>query len=47
MKESEMTMIAGFIADILKAPDAENLIETTRKKVYELCEAFPIYTKST
>jgi glycine hydroxymethyltransferase len=47
MKAPEMKMIAGFIADILKAPNAESLIEKTRKKVHELCEAFPIYAEST
>ncbi len=47
MKEAEMVLIAGYIADILKDSESAVLIETTRKKVYELCEAFPIYADET
>jgi len=47
MKEKEMDKIAGMIMRILKAIEKgelnENLINDTKKEVYELCEEFPIY----
>lgn len=44
MKETEMAAIAGYIAKILKHPEDNGIIEKTRGRVRELCEAFPIYT---
>lgn len=42
MQETEMEFIAKLIVDILKKPNDNNLIASTRKKVLELCDAFSI-----
>ncbi|MDI6686680.1 MAG: serine hydroxymethyltransferase [Desulfobacterales bacterium] len=42
MQETEMEFIAGLIIGVLKKPSDNNLIMTTRKKVLDICEAFPI-----
>ena len=42
MRETEMEFIAKLIVDVLKKPNDNNLIVSTRKKVLELCDAFPI-----
>ncbi|MBU4344231.1 MAG: serine hydroxymethyltransferase [Proteobacteria bacterium] len=42
MQETEMEFIAKLIVDILKKPNDNNLIVSTRKKALELCDAFPI-----
>jgi len=42
MQETEMKLIAKLIVDVLKKPNDNNLIINTRKKVLEICEAFPI-----
>jgi len=39
----EMAIIAGFILEILKAPNDDKVIFRTKQRVRELCEAFPIY----
>jgi glycine hydroxymethyltransferase len=39
----EMEVIARLIADVLKNPGNDTIIQTGRKKVSELCRAFPIY----
>lgn len=44
MKATEMTMIAELIVAVLKKPYEETVIAQTRKKVHDLCQAFPIYT---
>jgi glycine/serine hydroxymethyltransferase len=43
MKASEMVMIADMIVSVLKHPQDETVLSDTRKKVHELCRAFPIY----
>ncbi len=43
MKTPEMEIIAKLIVDVLKNPADENVIRRVRTKVYELCDAFPIY----
>ena len=43
MKEIEMELIGGLIADILERPDDKSLIEGVEKKVQEICAAFPLY----
>ena len=43
MKEIEMEVIGDLMADILERPDDQALIESVRKKVQELCAAFPLY----
>jgi glycine hydroxymethyltransferase len=42
-KELEITMVADFIADILDANGADEVIDRTRAKVVELCRGFPVY----
>ncbi len=43
MKTSEMAIIANLIVSVLKNPLDDTVILQTRKKVQELCRAFPIY----
>lgn len=43
MRETEMSVIAGLVADVLKQPSDEGLITRVRKKVRELCEEFPFF----
>jgi glycine hydroxymethyltransferase len=43
MKEIEMELIGDLIADILERPDDSARIESVRKKIQELCAAFPLY----
>lgn len=43
MKESEMKIIASWIAEILKNPSDETRCLKTKAQVRELCQSFPIY----
>jgi glycine hydroxymethyltransferase len=43
MRENEMRIIGGLMADVLDAPEDENVAEKTAMKVKELTEAFPLY----
>jgi glycine hydroxymethyltransferase len=43
MRSGEMEIIAKLIVDVLKNPGNVQLIDKTRKKVTELCMAFPLY----
>ncbi|MBN2189607.1 MAG: serine hydroxymethyltransferase [Candidatus Aureabacteria bacterium] len=43
MKEKEMETIAGFISEVLYAPNSDKVAADIKNKVRELCEAFPIY----
>lgn len=43
MQEAEMAIIAGLLVDVLRNIADESLIATTRAKVNELCDAFPMY----
>ncbi len=43
MKTKEMSVIADLIATAIKKPTDETAIKRIRKKVHELCQAFPIY----
>jgi glycine hydroxymethyltransferase len=43
MQEAQMEIIAGLLVDVLKNTADESLIATTRAKVSELCDAFPMY----
>ena len=43
MQEAEMAIIAGLLVDVLQNITDESLIVTTRAKVGELCDAFPMY----
>jgi len=43
MKAPEMETIAKLIVNVLYNHTDDNIIATTKKKVFELCEAFPLY----
>ncbi|HYV04509.1 MAG TPA: serine hydroxymethyltransferase [Blastocatellia bacterium] len=43
MKEQDMKLIAGFISEVLGAPEDEGVQKTIRERVKDLCERFPIY----
>jgi glycine hydroxymethyltransferase len=43
MKVPEMETIAKLIVQVLHNHTDDKIIETTKKKVFELCEAFPLY----
>jgi glycine hydroxymethyltransferase len=43
MKEDEMSLIAGLIADILDNPEDETVKKKAKKGVADLCRAFPLY----
>ena len=43
MRAPEMKIIADLMVNVLKNPSSEKVIEDSRKKVRELCEAFPVY----
>ena len=43
MKTPEMETIAKLIVRVLQNHTDDNIIATTKEKVFELCEAFPLY----
>jgi glycine hydroxymethyltransferase len=43
MQAPEMRAIGGMIAAVLKQPQNEGVVAATRKRIMELCEAFPLY----
>ncbi len=43
MKEPEMRRIGKLIAEVLRNPESDTVIEKVRKEVRELTEAFPLY----
>lgn len=43
MKQEEMKLIAGFIAQVLAAPQDQAVIEKVKRGVGELTEKFPLY----
>ena len=43
MKVPEMETIAKFIVQVLQNHTDDKIIATTKKKVFEFCEAFPLY----
>jgi glycine hydroxymethyltransferase len=43
MEEPQMRTVGELIVNLLKDPEDHTLIETTRKKVLDLCNEFPIY----
>ena len=46
MKEDQMQLIAGWIAEVLGDPDNETSAADVRKKVERLCRDFPLYVNS-
>jgi glycine hydroxymethyltransferase len=42
-KEREVEQVADFVADVLDAGGADNVIERVRAQVLELCGRFPVY----
>ena len=45
MKEKEITLIAGWIDDVLKNINNEAVIKAAGEKVKKLCSRFPVYNK--
>lgn len=45
MKEDQMHLIAGWIADVLDDPDNETKAADIRKKAEKLCNDFPLYSE--
>ena len=43
MGEEEMKIIAHLIAEVLRSPEDEKIVNNVRSKVKELCRRFPIY----
>jgi glycine hydroxymethyltransferase len=43
MREPEMRQIAGWIAEVLRHPGDETVIESVSRRVLELAERFPLY----
>lgn len=43
MKAAEFKTIAKLMADVLDSPANETVLNDTRSRVHELCEAFPLY----
>jgi glycine hydroxymethyltransferase len=43
LKEPEMKTVAEIVVDVLRHPRDEAVIGRSRKRVTELCEAFPLY----
>jgi glycine hydroxymethyltransferase len=43
MRESEMDIVGGFIAEVLRAPEDETVRASVRGRVRALCERFPLY----
>ena len=43
MKEAEMKIIGGWIAEVLNDHTNETLLNKTHDKVKELCRKFPLY----
>jgi len=44
MKAPEMETIAKFIVHVLENHKDDNIIAAIKEKVFELCEAFPLYS---
>ena len=45
-KEKEITLITGWIADILDSLGDDNRIDTVKSNVVALCREFPVYHES-
>jgi len=43
MREPEMDVVGGLIAEVLKAPEDAAVRISVRGRVRELCERFPLY----
>jgi glycine/serine hydroxymethyltransferase len=43
MKAAEMKTIARLIARVLRNHSDETIIAETKRKAFEICEAFPLY----
>ncbi len=43
MKEDQMRLIAGWIAEVLGDPENKSKADDVRKKVEKLCSNFPLY----
>jgi glycine hydroxymethyltransferase len=45
MGTAEMSMIGGWIADVLEAPDSAPVAGRVAQQVLELCATFPLYSE--
>ncbi|HZS44860.1 MAG TPA: serine hydroxymethyltransferase [Blastocatellia bacterium] len=45
MKEDAMKTVAGLIAEVLDAPESEEVRKSVRQRVAELTEKYPLYSK--
>jgi glycine hydroxymethyltransferase len=43
MREPEMDLVGDFMAEVLRAPDDDNVQQSVHARVKELCERFPLY----
>jgi glycine hydroxymethyltransferase len=43
MREPEMDIIAGYVTDVLAAPDDDRVLQAVRSDVKQLCRKFPLY----
>ncbi|MCB0379339.1 MAG: serine hydroxymethyltransferase, partial [Bdellovibrionales bacterium] len=43
MGTQEMTLIAGWIGEVLSDPENDNILKKIRSQVKELCQQFPLY----
>ena len=43
LKEDKMALVAGFIEEVLNAPEDENIIATVRTRVNEMMRAYPLF----
>ncbi len=46
MREPEMDLIAGFIADVLAAPEDDGVARGVHDRIEALCRKFPLYPES-
>jgi glycine hydroxymethyltransferase len=46
MREPEMDLIAGFIADVMAAPEDDGVARGVRDRIEALCRKFPLYPES-
>jgi glycine hydroxymethyltransferase len=42
-KETEISELSGWMADVLDRSDDDNLIAKVRNKALDLCSGFPVY----
>jgi glycine/serine hydroxymethyltransferase len=43
MREPEMDLIAGYIAEVLAGPEDDSVARAVREQIEVLCRKFPLY----